>query len=202
MKKSKPKENRRNFLKTLIPVGGMLCIGSPVILEACALKNNQENFSGKILKKLSFTYEQYFADKYTYYIGFMKKFSQYMDMETVISMIKRAVDENNQSMRPNMEAKSVRGLAYSILESETYKICQDFETLELTDKVFELKVTNCLWAKTFRDKNAANIGYATMCHGDFSSVAAYHPNMKLERTKTLMEGHDCCNHKFTWNPSS
>ena len=198
MKESNLKENRRKFLKTLLPAGSILCLGSPVILEACASKNNQKKFSGKILKKLSFTYEQYFGDKYAYYIGLMKKFSQYLDKETVLSMIKNAVDENNQSMKPNLLAYSVRGLAYSILENETYKTCQDLKTLELTDKVFELKVTNCLWAKTFREMDAADIGYATMCHGDFSSVAAYHPNMKLERTKTLMEGHDCCNHRFIW----
>ena len=71
--------------------------------------------------------------------------------------------------------------------------------MELTDRVFEVKVTNCLWARTFRERDAGDIGYAAMCHGDFSSAAAYHSKLKLERTKTLMEGHDCCNQKFTWN---
>lgn len=197
MEKSYLKENRRNFLKTIIPVSGMLCIGCPTFLDACTFK--QKKFSKKILKKLSFTYEQYFGDKFDYYIRFMKKFSQYMDKEVVLSMIKKAVDENNQTIKPNMEAKSIRGFANSILENETYKICLELETLELTNKVFEIKVTNCLWSKTFRDKNAADIGYATMCHGDFSSSAAYHPKLKLERTKTLMEGHNCCNFRFTWN---
>jgi len=199
MEKSNLKENRRNFLKTMLPVSGLLYIGCPALLDACTLKNKQEKFPKKVLKKLSFTYEQYFRDKYDYYIGLMKKFAQYIDKETVLSMIKKAVDENNQSIKPNMEAKSIKVFANSILKNETYKICQDLETLDLTDKVFEIKVTNCLWAKTFSEKNAADIGYATMCHGDFSSVAAYHPKLKLERTKTLMEGHDCCNHRFIWN---
>ncbi len=199
MEKSNSKENRRDFIKTIIPLSGMLCIGCPSLLKANVLTNNKEKFSKKTQKKFSITCEQYFKDKYDYYIEFMKKFSQYMDKKTVLSMIKKALDENNQSIKPNMEAKSVQGFANSMLENRVYKMCLDLETLELTDNIFELKVTNCLWAKTFRAKDAGDIGYATMCHGDFSSAAAYNPKLKLERTKTLMEGHECCNFRFIWN---
>ncbi len=73
-----------------------------------------------------------------------------------------------------------------------------YEVIEKSDEVYEMKVTECLWAKTFRDKNAADIGYATVCHGDFTEATAYHPKLKLKRTKTLMQGHDCCNHRWTW----
>ena len=58
----------------------------------------------------------------------------------------------------------------------------------------------------------SDIGYANTCYGDgesaklkskieeiqrknygdFSSATAYNPKLKLKRTKTLMEGHDCC----------
>lgn len=198
MGKTNLKENRRHFIKSLIPVGGMLCIGCPSLFNACTVENKQEMFSKNIHKEFSITSDQYFRDKYNYYIGLMKKFIQYMDKESLIRMIKKATDENNQSIKPNMQVKSVKVFANSLLENKIYKTCLDLETLELTDNVFELKVTNCLWAKTFRDKDSADIGYATICHGDFSSAAAYHPKLKLERTKTLMEGHDCCNFKFIW----
>lgn len=199
MEKSNSKENRRNFMKTLIPASGMLCFGCSTMLGAYTSVNNQEEFLKKTHKKFPISFEQYFRDKYGYYVGFMKKFIQYMDDETVLTMIKKATDEYNQLRKPNMDAKSVKAFANNMLENKIYKKCLDLETLELTDNVFEVKVTNCLWAKTFRDKNAANIGYATMCHGDFSSATAYNSKLKLERTKTLMEGHDYCNHRFIWN---
>ena len=200
MEKSNLKENRRNFLKTMIPVSGMFCMGCPTLLHAnTSMVEQDEEFSEKILQELTLTYEQYFRNRYDYFIRLMKKFSQYMEKETVLSMIKKAEDENNQSKKPNLEAKSVKDFANLILGNETFKICQDLATVELTDKVFEVKVTNCLWAKTFREKDAGDIGYATMCHGDFTGAAAYHPKLKLERTKTLMEGHDCCNLRFTWS---
>jgi hypothetical protein len=199
MDKSHLNEKRRDFLKTLIPVSGMLCISCPALLKSCTLPGHQDKFLKRIQKRSLMTYEQYFGDKYAYYIGFMKQFSEVMGKEAVLSIIKKSVDEVNQSMKPNMMAKSVRGFANTLLDNKTYKICLEMETLEFTDKVFKVRVRQCLWAKTFRDRNAADIGYATMCHSDFSSAAAYNPKLKLERTKTLMEGHDYCNHRFVWS---
>ena len=47
-----------------------------------------------------------------------------------------------------------------------------YEIIEESDNIFEMKVIGCLWAKTFQDKNAADIGYATVCHGDFTEARA------------------------------
>ena len=38
------------------------------------------------------------------------------------------------------------------------------------------------------------VGYASICHPDFAMTEGYNPKMKLLRTKTLMQGDDCCNH--------
>jgi len=59
---------------------------------------------------------------------------------------------------------------------KAYENMMLYEVIEESEKVYEMKVTECLWAKTFRDQNAADIGYATICHGDFTEARAYHPN--------------------------
>jgi hypothetical protein len=69
--------------------------------------------------------------------------------------------------------------------------------VEDTERAAEMKVTECLWAKTFRDAGAGDIGYALMCHGDFATAPAFNAKMKMTRTKTLMQGHDCCNPRWT-----
>ena len=38
--------------------------------------------------------------------------------------------------------------------------------------------------------------YHLACATDFYSTLAFSPRMKFSRTKTLMEGHDCCNHAY------
>jgi len=36
------------------------------------------------------------------------------------------------------------------------------------------------------------------CKPDFAAIKALHPSLRLERTKTLMQGDDCCDFKFIW----
>ncbi len=70
------------------------------------------------------------------------------------------------------------------------------QVVEDSPKAFEIKVSQCLWAKIFRGEDAAEIGYSAMCHPDFAVASAFNPKMKMLRTKTLMQGHDCCNHRW------
>jgi hypothetical protein len=73
-----------------------------------------------------------------------------------------------------------------------------FEIVEDSERVFELRITQCLWAETFRKRGAVDMGYATVCHPDFAYCRAFNPKIKLVRSKTLMEGHDCCNHRWVY----
>ena len=68
--------------------------------------------------------------------------------------------------------------------------------VEDTDAAFEMKVTECLWAKVFPENGAADIGYATCCHPDFAHAQGFNPSIRMIRSKTLMQGDDCCNHRW------
>jgi fumarate reductase iron-sulfur subunit len=59
-----------------------------------------------------------------------------------------------------------------------------------------MKITECLWAKTFREADAAEIGYAGCCYQDYAAARAYHPKLKFYRENTLMQGHDYCYNKW------
>ncbi|MFN2243355.1 MAG: L-2-amino-thiazoline-4-carboxylic acid hydrolase [Anaerolineae bacterium] len=45
---------------------------------------------------------------------------------------------------------------------------------------------------------AAEIGYAIQCHRDHADCQGFSPRIVLNRSKTLMQGDDCCNHRFVW----
>ncbi len=65
-----------------------------------------------------------------------------------------------------------------------------------TQKEAEVRVTECLWARTFRQANAADIGYSMICHGDIAATSAYNPKIVMSRPKLLMKGDDEC--RFRW----
>lgn len=71
------------------------------------------------------------------------------------------------------------------------------EVVEDTDTVFELRVTECINATCFRDEGLdGDIGHACVCNMDYAWPAAFNSKFKMERTKTLMRGDDCCNHRY------
>ena len=67
-----------------------------------------------------------------------------------------------------------------------------------TENSRSCNTVGCLWADTWREWGAEDIGYLICCKPDFALIKAMHPNLRLERTKTLMQGDDCCDFKFIW----
>jgi hypothetical protein len=73
----------------------------------------------------------------------------------------------------------------------THRVVED------TEKVFGLEVTECVFAEVMQNAGlGGEIGHAAVCNMDYYWPAAFNPNFKMERTKTLMQGHDICNHRY------
>jgi len=71
------------------------------------------------------------------------------------------------------------------------------EVVEDTANAFELRVTECLWATVFREAGLdGEIGHAAVCNMDYTWPKAFSANIKMERNRTLMQGHDHCNHRY------
>ena len=68
----------------------------------------------------------------------------------------------------------------------------------VTENTRVCNTVGCLWADIYREWGAEDIGYLVECRPDFAAVSAQHQNMRLERTKTLMQGDDQCDFKFIW----
>lgn len=71
------------------------------------------------------------------------------------------------------------------------------EVVEDSEKVFALEVRECVWAELFHSAGVGGeIGHAAVCNMDYYWPTAFNPAFKMERTKTLMQGHDVCNHRY------
>ena len=56
----------------------------------------------------------------------------------------------------------------------------------------------CLWAKTFNDLDAPDIGYLWICNAELAIQSALNPNIKLTQGETLMTGKSFCDNKVSW----
>jgi hypothetical protein len=82
----------------------------------------------------------------------------------------------------------------------------EFTEQRTTDKI-QMHCTYCPWVEVAKAAGATEIGYQLICRSDEAIVAGFNqaarphePKINFTRTKTLMQGDDCCDHCYTYAP--
>jgi len=209
IKPSDAASSRRDFLMNILPAGTMFCLACGHLpawaagLEAQKAVEKKHKFQ----EDAGLSYERVFgfAIKGTY-VPMLQGLSRRLEGVDFIELLKavtheKALEAGRQAAErsPLVDFASYREARKKAYASSpfmshivTYTITEDSE------KALEWKFTECLYAKIFREANAADIGYATVCYGDLGRAEALRPKIRLILTKTLMQGHDCCNHRYVW----
>ncbi len=72
-----------------------------------------------------------------------------------------------------------------------------FDILEQTPEKISMNVRRCRYAEMYRELGIADLGFTLSCARDFALVDGFNPEIRLERTQTIMEGADHCDFRFT-----
>ena len=155
------------------------------------------------------TFEEVFRFAYgPIFSGLLQSLRDELGDEGFMELVKGAIDRYWENVgRIAAEQASRNDLAaFSAAESPVgagladpdrlWEHALTIDVIEETDHTREIRITECLWAKTMRELNLADIGYATICHSDYAHCQGFNPKMRLTRTKTLMQGDDCCDHRW------
>jgi hypothetical protein len=199
--------SRREFLLNILPVGSLLCLGGNNLLASSqsVSKTKDSSLKHKFLEDSDMSFRDVFRFTFqNYYIPCIQRLADEIGREKLIEMLKRLTSEAvAKSVKKSMENLPDNDFAtYVALSKERKNRFVEHvltaEVLEETDREVRTNITECLWAETFRKAEAADIGYAAICYPDFASASAFNPKIKLVRTKTLMQGHDCCDFHYIW----
>lgn len=71
-----------------------------------------------------------------------------------------------------------------------------YDVVEDSSERFAVEIKKCRYADFYKEQGSPEIGYAMHCALDFGEAEAYWPGVSLTRTKTLMQGDECCNHCY------
>ena len=195
---------RRSFLLATAPACALACFGAKnafALTQATEEPSTQEEvhkFDGEFLRKL--TIRQYYDGRYREYIELAKaiekewgpeKTSEFLKKRTAQKLAEYGKYQASQADKNDFES-------YVSQFRSGYEDVLTKEVVEDTDTAFELKVTECIWADTFLRAEAGNIGYCSVCWGDYAWAQGFNERITMVRDKTLMQGHDCCNHRYLW----
>lgn len=202
-KQSTFNKSRRDFLVKTVPACAMTCLMGNSLFAA-ALENMQEKppqskhkFDEKFMEV---SYRQYSMMQSRFFIEFAKSLQAKLGKEETLKYIREFSDDlltaRGKAQAAQASDFSLQSYVDQFKNNPIYKKALTFDIIEDNDNVFEMKVTECLTYSTFKASDACDIGYACICHGDYAWAEAFNPKIKLVRDKTLMQGHDCCNHRY------
>ena len=70
------------------------------------------------------------------------------------------------------------------------------EKVARTPERLEFNVTRCQYAEYFKSLGLPELGALFHCSRDFAMVEGFSPDLKLERTQTIMQGAGHCDFRF------
>ncbi len=204
MKAEDPKTlNRRELLTRTAPACALGCLGIwslPDPLAACDSCGGQEVHKFDQAQDRSLSVKQLTQIQYSELFSFMNNVRDAVGREELIRLLKihseatgRQVGSRQAQNSPDREFQTF----VSTFRPPRYAQTLTHEIVEDTEDTFELKVTECIWATVFKEAGLdGDIGHAAVCNMDYYWPSAFNPDFKMERDKTLMEGHDFCNHRY------
>jgi hypothetical protein len=211
---SKFASTRREFLQGLFSGGVLLCSGCGLLSASSRLQAHPQDKPArhKFLEDSGLTMSEAvrFAFQWTY-IPLMKELAAQIGPEKLVEMVKEATgiywSQRARNYAQRLQKKDLDAfLSWDFdppiedadRRKRFWSHALTIQRIEATPKSYEMKVTECLWAQTFREANAADLGFATICYADEAMASAFDQRLKLTRTKTLMKGDDCCHFRWVW----
>jgi hypothetical protein len=155
----------------------------------------------KFKEEMPTTYEEHFSRIYTNFVHFLRTLEAEIGKESMMDILRKWGDNRGVEMAEKLKKSNFSDFKEywkSTAASDYFQHTTTTSYPEETDTVLQCEITECLWAKTFQDLNAAELGKIMVCDPDIPMASAMNPKIKLVRTKTLMEGHDCCDHRYVW----
>ena len=71
-----------------------------------------------------------------------------------------------------------------------------FQVLEETEQVFRFDVTRCRYAEFYQEAGMLDLGYCLSCCRDEAFSKGFNPQIRLLRTRTIMQGGAACDFQF------
>lgn len=194
---------RRELLVKSAPACALACVGLGNVRSlAAALTASSFQETHKFDKPLDreFTIRQLAQASNRSLFEMIRTLQREMKEGEVVRLLKLSSDEIGRQ-QAKAHAQAVPDTSFESFVSTFRQMASGStltaEVVEDTEKAFELRVSECVLEAVFREAGlAGEVGHAAVCNMDYTWPTAFNPAFKMERSKTLMQGHDCCNHRY------
>jgi hypothetical protein len=187
--------DRRQLVTSLCTVGSAACLGCARSLFA---EDGEKAPADRFAADSQMSYEQIFEFAFSgSFIPMMKALKGQVGLSRIQTAASLGGAQHMRQLAANVEDRTLSVFTMPLRRpNRMWQHVLTYDIVEDTEEAFEIKVTACLWARTFQRSLAADIGYSCICHPDFAAARAFNPKLQMTRDTTLMQGHSHCNHRW------
>lgn len=196
--------SRRTFITKIAPTCALTCLAGKTLFGMVQTKPQQKaTHKFDLPMELTLTNRQYAMATSRGKIGLIKTMLKELGEEKAIEIIKTDTRESAFTLGQNQAKSAKKNDFYTYVDMfrdpEKFKNMLTMEIIEDSEKTFELKVTECLVAEPYIKAGlGGEVGFAALCYMDYFWPKGFNEKIKLVRDKTLMQGYNCCNHRYIW----
>ncbi|MGA2958342.1 MAG: LL-diaminopimelate aminotransferase [Thermodesulfobacteriota bacterium] len=128
--------------------------------------------------------------------AFMREFGPKKALTVVRQVIESLARETGGSLAKQMEGNSIADLARG-LSAWAAGDSNEMDVLEFSSNKYVFNVKRCRDADVYKELGMADLGVVLSCRRDFELIKGFNPRMKLDITKTIMEGHSHCDFRIS-----
>jgi hypothetical protein len=129
--------------------------------------------------------------------GFIKEIGYERTMEVASAAIQSDASTVGTTLAEKYGNNSIESLLRIVREVWADAGALEFSVLEKTEKNLDFNVTRCLYVEMYEKLGIKEFGFCLSCNRDASLINGFNPLMKLNRSKTIMQGAEFCDFRIT-----
>jgi hypothetical protein len=117
-----------------------------------------------------------------------------------LEIVKKVVSEDailsGKALAEKYSGNSVAELSRIVKEVWGQDGAIKIKKIKETENELFFDVTHCGYVEIYEKLEIKELGFTLSCSRDFPFMEGFNPEIKLTRTKTIMEGADCCDFRY------
>ena len=128
--------------------------------------------------------------------AFMKKFGREETIAVASEVILNLAEESGQQLAERCGGNSLEHLSNGTGQWSAGGALKR-DVLEKTNSKYNYNIVRCKDAEMYKELGLEELGFIFSCGRDGKMFGGFNPNIKFERTQTIMQGADYCDFRLS-----
>jgi L-2-amino-thiazoline-4-carboxylic acid hydrolase len=127
--------------------------------------------------------------------AFAAEFGEQRAREILVGVVKELARQGGCAAAAALGGNSLAHLE-AVIETWRQDEALSLDILRRDEEALEFNVTRCRFAEMYRRLGLEDLGALLSCNRDGSMIAGFNPDIRFQRTQTIMEGASHCDFRY------